>query len=481
MTPSPIAYLALMLFVPLTALVFALLRPTLAVASLMLGAVLFLPEKVAFDPPGLPPLDKLSISALCCLVGLLVTSRKRVFDARVGSGVEVFGLIAVIGTLGVVMTNRDALSFGPTYLPALTSHDVISECVRVALNWLVPFMVGRIVFREQRDVRDLLTVLVVMAILYIPIILVDLRMSPQWHRWVYGFHQHSFAQTVREGGYRPMGFMAHGLALAIFMVSAVLAAWALVRSRVPLFGWSATPWALALSVIVVALKSLGALVYAIVCVPLIWMTRARAQLATAVVVATIVLSYPVMRAMNVFPTGALVDYSARISQERAQSLKFRFDNEDALLERAKQRWMFGWGGFGRARIFNEDGYDVSVVDGAWIGTFGTAGIVGFSALFGMLIAPIFLTARRLKNARTPGERALVAALALIVAVSALDLLPNGLFSHLPLFFAGALAGVARRLALPVRQRAVQSRGAQGARAPELPEARPAFASRRVVR
>ena len=46
----------------------------------------------------------------------------------------------------------------------------------------------------------------------------EARLSPQLHSRLYGFTQHDFLQTVRgDYTYRPMVFMQHGLAVAMFL------------------------------------------------------------------------------------------------------------------------------------------------------------------------------------------------------------------------------------------------------------------------
>ena len=62
------------------------------------------------------------------------------------------------------------------------------------------------------------------GLIYVPLCLFEVRMSPQLHNMVYGFAQHSFGQTVRGGGWRPMVFMQHGLAVGLFM--SVMLPWA---------------------------------------------------------------------------------------------------------------------------------------------------------------------------------------------------------------------------------------------------------------
>ncbi|MEZ4288411.1 MAG: hypothetical protein R3A47_09765 [Polyangiales bacterium] len=68
--------------------------------------------------------------------------------------------------------------------------------------------------------------------LYSLLQLVELRFSPQLHRWIYGYHQHNFVQTIRAGGYRPMVFMSHGLAVSLFTATAAMAAMGLYRARI---------------------------------------------------------------------------------------------------------------------------------------------------------------------------------------------------------------------------------------------------------
>ena len=69
------------------------------------------------------------------------------------------------------------------------------------------------------------------ALIYAPLCLLELRLSPQLHRWVYGYHQHDFVQTMRDGGYRPMVFMEHGLMVSFWMAAAALTAFWLWHER----------------------------------------------------------------------------------------------------------------------------------------------------------------------------------------------------------------------------------------------------------
>ena len=92
----------------------------------------------------------------------------------------------------------------------------------------------------------------------------------------------------------------------------------------------------------------------------------------------------------------MIETAAMIDTDRATSLKTRFDNEDLLLQRASQRFLFGWGRWGRARVYDEEsGKDMSITDGRWIITIGQFGLFGFVAEFGLLILPVFRAASAL--------------------------------------------------------------------------------------
>ena len=121
-----------------------------------------------------------------------------------------------------------------------------------------------------------------------------------------------------------------------------------------------------LAVIQVLCKSAAALSYAILLGPLVRFASARFQLRVAVLLVAVALAFPLLRTVDLFPTTTLVETASAFSQERADSLQFRFDHEQALLQRASERFWFGWGRYGRSRVYDEYGTDRSVTDGYWI-------------------------------------------------------------------------------------------------------------------
>jgi len=261
---------------------------------------------------------------------------------------------------------------------------------------------------------------------------------------VYGFSQHSFAQTIRFGGYRPMVFMSHGLTLAMFSLAGVVAAWALTRRGIRAFGALSVPIAFVLSVTHVLLKSTGAILYALVALSLLFFVKRRTGLIVTALLCAIVLTYPSTRAAGTFPTTWLVEQAQALSHERAQSLEFRFQNEDLLLEKARQRYWFGWSFWGRSRVCDADGHDISVTDGAWIIALGVYGAVGFYALFGLLTNASLTAFRALRHLR-PAEAHLLSALAWVQVFLVVDLIPNSTGSNLHLYLTGCIVGAAHSL------------------------------------
>jgi len=159
----------------------------------------------------------------------------------------------------------------------------------------------------------------------------------------------------------------------------------------------------------------------------------------------IALCYPALRTTNLFPTTLLLDAAASLDADRAASLKFRFDNEDRLLQRASERFWFGWGRFGRNRVYSETGRDLSITDGEWIIRLGIFGFVGFVAEFGLIAFSVFRVLPAIKFAESKRDSIFISALALIVAINLVDLLPNASISPWTWFLAGALMGQAERL------------------------------------
>lgn len=451
MAAYPFASLVLLLFVPASIVAFSKLPPGRAVLVLLFGSTLFLPEGVNFDAPLVPPLQKASLPGLCMLIGVLVKGRDRIKQARLGRGIDLLMVAALLNSVGTVLTNEDPLRYGKVSLSGHVPGDVLSFGIQIILNSLIQFTLGRVLFRTAEDAKDLLRAFVLGTLIYIPFILIELRLSPQFNYWIYGFHQHSFAQVHRAGGYRPMVFMHHGLALAMLVCAGAVAAWACVRVRLSLFGWAPRKIAWILSVLLIMVNSLGAAIYGLVLMPLVRYLKPRTLMKVAVGIALVVALYPTFRTTSYFPEQELVDLAAQFDLDRADSLYFRFSNESRLLDKAMQRPYFGWGGYNRGHVYDDNGTDLSVTDGYWIIVLGGDGIVGLVIAFSLLLFPVLNAFRQFKRVPQP-DQPLLAGAAMLAVLHAIDLIPNGMFNMFPIFVSGALMGLSQGMTQAKKKR-----------------------------
>jgi hypothetical protein len=283
-------------------------------------------------------------------------------------------------------------------------------------------------------------------------------MSPNLQYWIYGFAATDFVMTARGGGYRPMVFMGHGLIASFFMMTTAVAATALWRARIQLYRLPSAGLTAYLSGILVLCKSFGALLYGILLIPVVRWTGPRFQMRLAVVLVSVALIFPALRSFNLFPTQALLQMVGPFSDDRAGSLKTRFDNEDKLLLRWSERPIFGWGRYGRNRVYNENsGTDESITDGLWILTLGQNGLFGFLAQFGLLSIGVFRAASAIRLTRSTADAIFIGAIALIVSINIVELIPNsGLFPWTWLL-CGALLGRSEALRAEAIQRRKQAR------------------------
>jgi hypothetical protein len=168
--------------------------------------------------------------------------------------------------------------------------------------------------------------------------------------------------------------------------------------------------------------------------------KAKTIASIALIMGLIVMAYPAVRFAGWLPIDDVVDGFRALSEERAESLNTRLSQEEMLMQKARERLWFGWAGHARHRYFNEAGYDVSITDSHWCICLGTYGLVGYVTFFGALVVPLWMAFRRVRRIRDERRAIAIAGLALISAVSSFDLLLNGLFTFLPVFFTGALVG-----------------------------------------
>ena len=432
--PNTIAYAALIIWPVLILALFASLRPAHALIWSLLGGYLVLPVNVAFDFPGVPALDKTSIPSVAALFAALLFVGARTVRLPREWWLMALMFLYVISPMLTVLTNRDPLVFGTLMLPGLKPYDAFSTAAYHSIN-LIPFLLAYNLLRTDRSRDYLLRALVAAMLCYSLLMLVEIRLSPQLHTWIYGFFPHSFDQQVRDGAFRPVVFLGHGLLVAILTSMTVVGTTYFAQRRAQIFGVSAWFWLVYLMGILVLCRSLGALILSAVALTVALLIRRSGVRLICALVAITVMVYPMMRGADLVPVQTLADQVAAESRERAASFQTRIDNEDRLLERASQRPLFGWGGYGRNRVYDEyTGEDMSITDGTWIIIIGTNGWSGYLATFGLLCLPLVGAWWRGSHVSAAGT-----ALALVLAINLLDLLPNSSLTPLTWLLAGTLA------------------------------------------
>ncbi len=444
--PNALAYLALMLCPLVSIAIVALFRAQVAVPIVILAGQMFLPPVIKLGIP-LTRLDKDTLPALGALIGCLLFRNRSLARSRPWRGYDLFIVAQIVGLLGTSLTNTDPIRYGPVVLPGLTLYDFFNSAVNTVLYWWPPFFLGRSLYRTSKDLRNLFVIVVLAGLVYSAFLLTEKLFSPQLNRWFYGFHQTEFLQTIRGGGYRPKAFMRHGLNVALFMLITVFASITLARTKQRVLGLPAVAVAIYLTIILISCRSLGILVYAGMFLPVLCLVSPRNQAKGAAVLAFVIFIYPLSRTVGWVP---IDDINALATQyfgaERGGSLALRLREEGIVMTQALDRILFGWGGY--ARQFRHDlwsGKNLALIDGEWAIQFGMRGLVGYCSMFGMLLFPAWRARKTIAKMVTPRDRAMVACLALVAVVYAMDLIPNSSIDPYLTFLVGALAGTERGL------------------------------------
>ena len=424
--------ITLFAWIPAVLLLFALLRPRRAVIVAFIGAWLFLPM-AGYSIADLPDFGKMTATSYGVLLGVLIFDAARLIRFR-PSWIDLPMLVFCLVPMASSLSN------------GLGAYDGVSAIFGSTVSWGIPYFIGRLYFNDLEGLRELAVGIFVGGLIYVPLCLYEIRMSPQLHDMVYGFHQHSFRQTKRLGGWRPMVFMHHGLAVGMWMAAASLVGVWLWHTKA-LTQIRQVPMMLLLPILVattIMCKSFGAIVLLIGGLGALYSAKLGRTVFPCLCLAAVPVAYMGLRSTDTWSGQQLVDAVAVIDQERSGSLNVRLEAEDLLVDRAWQRAVFGWGTWSRNRVRDERGRDLAVTDGLWVITFGQRGLIGLVALTMIILLPAVLVFRRYP-ARTWNVAALAPAVALsvILVLYMIDNLFNAMVNPIFLAAAGGLAGLVR--------------------------------------
>jgi len=448
--PNTFAFIMLVVWPIVVIVLFSTRQPGSATLLTFLGAQLLLPVGAVIKFEMIPPFDKNSIASISALVGCLISVRRPKSKRRKFWLTDLLIFLFVLCPFISGVLNDDPIVVGGTVVPAVGLYDALSSAEN-AMIFLIPFFIGRSLFREAADIETIMRILVVGWLFYSVLILFEIRMGPQLHEWLYGYSE-GLAIEVREGAMRPRVFTGNGLLLTFFEMTAAVASTALWRIGVRVLNLNGGFVTAYLSVVLVWCRSLGAILYGITLVPLVRFASPQMQARIASGLVLVSLLYPMLRLADLFPTQFLVEMANNVSTDRSNSLEYRFMQEDLLLKHEIDRFAFGWGRFGRNRVYSEDGQDHSVTDGRWIITMGQFGFVGFLAEFGLIAVGVFYAGSIFNRISSERERVLLAALSLIVAINLVECLPNAPIIPWTLLLAGGLLGRSEAIGFEGRQR-----------------------------
>lgn len=406
-------------WVPIVFLLFLVLPPRRAVIWAFMGAWLFLPMAEIKFATGIPAYGKITATAWGILAAVLF------FDLRTIAAFRFrwWDLPMAVWCLCPIASSLSA---------DLGLYDGLAAAFGQVSLWGISYFIGRIYFRTPDAMRELAVAVFVGGLLYVPLCLLEMRLAPQLHIWVYGFHQHMFAQAYRGGAWRPTVFMQHGLMVGMWMCMTSLVGLALwvngTTRRLAglqislLFAVLATTAILCRSVGAIALALLGALLILIV-----RYTKLQLVLLVLLAIAPLWIATRITGVVSGRSGSSVINTLA--GAERARSFEQRLEQEDTIVKVAAKKPIFGAGAWGIG------------ADQLWLLVYRNQGAVGLIAMLLVFSAPMYLVATRCR----PGHLALpdagpLLAFAVISGLYLLDNLLNAMVNPVYMLMAGGVSG-----------------------------------------
>jgi len=435
---SPLVPLALFGFIPLVLYLFNRIPAQRAVVVSFVAGYLFLPQPGLMGKfalvSGIPPIEKLSVIPYAVLLATILFDSKRLSSFQPG-WIDLPMLIWCLCPIAAQMSN-DLSPISPTTGQIIT--------------WGVPYFLGRIYLNDLAGMRQLAIAIFAGGMVYIPLCLLEMRISPTLHLRVYGYHARlDFAQTMRYGGYRPTVLLEHGLWVGMWMMAATLLGIVLWRTGVIKKLWNyPMSWLVpVLFVTFILVKSTGAYLYLVMGIGMWvasrWLRTPLPMLLLSVAISLFLYMGATGDLYKIPQVNAFLVASESSDNDRSQSVAFRMANEKILSVKARQRMTYGWGDSGKNRIYDEMGNDISVTDSLWIIAFGQQGAVGLTSLTVAILLPslAFCFLRYPPGTWSNRKVAPAVGLALVLVLYMLDSALNAMYCPVFILANGGLAGL----------------------------------------
>ena len=421
-------YITLLGWIPFCLLLFMVLPPQRAVVVGVVGGWLVLPPS-GIPLPGFPDYDKVMAPVAGIALATLIFQPNRLLAFRP----RWFDLPAILWCFCPLVSSL---------VNSLGFYDGLSAFFGTVIRWTIPYLIGRLYVGNKEGMRELAVGIVVGGIIWVLPCLFEIRMSPMLLSTVYGI---SRFEGKRMGNWRPFVFFSTGLELGMWMTASSLVAVWLWRcgsfkqfSRYPRWHWFLP----VLLITTFFCRATGAFTLLIVGLTILWLcTRFGSKLLFCALLLTPPLYYAV-RIPNYWSGNELIEFiNTYIDSERAGSLRFRFECENLLAKRAMLQPVWGWAGWARSRVVDEDGRDIAPTDGMWVGFLGSYGCVGLLTWTTMMLLPSWLFVLRfpVRQWRDPTVAPL-AAMATLLGLYVIDCLENGFMNLSYVLASGGLMG-----------------------------------------
>jgi hypothetical protein len=435
---TPQAQLAMLAWIPIVFYLFNRFPIQKAVIIAFIGAWLFLPQRAGFSFPGFPDYNRISAASYCILLATMVFDVGRFHSFKLG-WLDLPMLIWCFCPLASSLSN------------GLGLYDGLSSALAQTVEWGFPYFLGRIYFNNLKGLRLLAIAIFAGGIVYMPLCLYEIRMSPQLHNMVYGY-LNAFKQSIRYGGFRPTVFMQHGLAVGVWMMATTLVGiWLWKAGVIKQFWGIPMRWLVPVLLITFILcKSTGAWFLGAFGIIILFAAKwLRTALPLLLLIGGIFFYqyYVATGQFTVQQQDQIISFLTDITnEERAGSLETRFDTEHILGGKARQQIIFGWGGWNRNRVYEYNWLGERVlatnIDSFWIITFGTKGLVGLFSITTALLLPVVVLCRRYPAQYWFNPKVAPAiAVALAVTLYMADNLTNDMFNPVFPLVSGGIAGL----------------------------------------
>lgn len=423
------AQVVLLAWAPLVVLVGSAVPIKRLVAMALVAGWLLLPNG-GLEFRGLPDYDKTMVTVIALLTAIAVYQPGLLFAIRF-KPIDLIPMLICVSATAASVAN------------SLGIHDALATGLDAAIAYLAPYLIGRACFGDRAGLHLLATSIVIGGLLYVPLCLLEVRLSPQLHTLFYGFNERWNPGGLRFGGWRPMVFLDGGLQLGMWMT---------IASLIGVWMWSTKAWrtvfgirlGLPLAVLLmttVLCRSLGSLVLLFFGLAAMFAAKSMRTRAPLILMMLIPPTYIGVRSLGFWDGMNAVETVRRFSEERAESLEFRLTNENLLIEKASARPIFGWGGWGRSRVDDDYGRDITVTDGMWIIEYGSHGLFGLISKYSIMLLPlILLTFHYPHKAIHTDNLAPAFSLAVCIVLFSIDSLLNDMPNPILIVASGALAG-----------------------------------------